>query len=657
MPVAKENTGAQDAPEQKLTFRRYKDGDHKWSDFSSQIFNADHSHKCPTYVHRTPPCQGSCPSGEDIRGWLSIVRGLELPPEGLSMQEYAFQRSTDANPFPSMMGRVCPAPCQDGCNRNHVEDYVGINAVEQYIGDTAIEQDFKFADLPELGDKKVAIIGGGPAGLSAAYHLRRKGHASVIFDEHEELGGMMRYGIPGYRTPRDMLDHEIRRILDMGGVETRLSVRVGKDVTAEELDREFDAVIWCLGCQTGRGLPVPNGNVSNCVSGVKFLEVFNKGLLQVASDKIVCVGGGDTSIDVVSVARRLGQVRKLSEKEHPEYVIGGYVAHDAAFAAAREGATVVLTSLFDRGEMTASEHEVDDALKEGVQIINGVMPVEVVLGDDGRARALKMAKCEMVENIPKPVEGTEFEIECDLVVSAIGQGGDLAGLEEFDNGRGLMDVDSLYGLPDRPGHFAAGDIIRPHLLTTAIGQASVAADSVDYHLRQAELGKRPKVDVHHFNLLSKLRETGLEPGEFDGDDGARGTCDADFSVHNYEDRGNQEVIPVERLFLGHFSYVERQVRAGRGPSAEEVLGHFEERTICLDEEQAASEAGRCMSCGMCFECDNCVVFCPQDAVFRVDKSKKTTGRYVDTDYDRCIGCHICADVCPTGYIDMALGDH
>ena len=663
MPAAKHNTAAQMSEqaseqvlEQKLTFRRFADGDHKWSSFSDQIFNADHSHKCPTYVHRTPPCQGSCPSGEDIRGWLAIVRGIELPPEGVSMQEYAFRRSTDANPFPAMMGRVCPAPCQDGCNRNHVEDYVGINAVEQYIGDTAVAENFAFPAAPELSGNRVAIIGGGPAGLSAAYHLRRKGHASVVFDEHEKLGGMMRYGIPGYRTPRDLLDREIQRILDLGGIETRLSVCVGKDVSVAALEDEFDAILWCLGCQTGRSLPVPNGDASNCISGVKFLEVFNKGLLKVASDKVVCVGGGDTSIDVVSVARRLGQMRRLSENERPEYVVGGHVAHDAAFAAAREGAEVVLTSLFERADMTASEHEVDDALKEGVRILNGVMPVEVVLGDNGRARALKMAKCKMEDNRPQPVAGTEFEIECDLIVSAIGQGGDLSGLEEFDNGRGLMDVDAFYGVADKPGHFAAGDIIRPHLLTTAIGQASIAADGVDYYLRRSELGRRPKVDVHHFDLLSKLKESDLEPEAFAGGE-KRGTCDADFSVHNYEDRASQEVIPAARLFLGHFSYVAREIRAGRGPTAEEVLGHFEERTVGLDEEQAVAESGRCMSCGMCFECDNCVIFCPQDAVFRVNKSKKTTGRYVDTDYNRCIGCHICADVCPTGYIDMALGDH
>src|SRR5687768_3230746 len=215
---------------QKLTFRKYKDGVHQWKRFTDAIFEGDHSHKCPTYVHRTPPCQGSCPSGEDIRGWLDIVRGIEKPPKDMSMQEYAFRRSTDANPFPSIMGRVCPAPCEDGCNRNNVEDFVGINSVEQYIGDTAFSKKFAFADAPPLRDERIAIVGGGPAGLSAAYQLRRKGYGSTIFEEHEELGGMMFYGIPGYRTPREVLKHEIDRILALGGIEVRNNTRVGRDI-------------------------------------------------------------------------------------------------------------------------------------------------------------------------------------------------------------------------------------------------------------------------------------------------------------------------------------------------------------------------------------------------------------------------------------------
>lgn len=641
---------------QKLTFRRFVDGNHQWESWNDNIFKGDHSHKCPTYVHRTPPCQGSCPSGEDIRGWLAIVRGIEKPPEDVSMQEYAFRRSTAANPFPSMMGRVCPAPCETGCNRNHVEDFVGINAVEQYIGDYAQENGFKLVCDAPLGDKRVAIVGGGPAGLSVAYQLRRKGHGSVIFEEHSELGGMMHYGIPGYRTPRELLQAEIQRILDLGGIEARTGIRVGRDVAVDSLEEEFDAIVWCVGCQAGRALPVPGGDAPNCVSGVKFLEAFNKGHLQVVSDRVVCVGGGDTSIDVVSVARRLGKIKGTDKKATPEHVIGGYVAHDAAFAAAREGAKVTLTSLFQREEMTASEEEVEDALTEGVEIINGVMPKEVIVDNAGRATVLRMTKCEMKDGKPVPVDGSEFDIACDLIVSAIGQGGDLSDLPELDNGRGLIDVDKFYAMPDREKHFAAGDIIRPHLLTTAIGQGSIAADSVDAYLRGDELKKRPKVDVHHFNLLDKLRESDLAPGEYDHRQ-EWGSCDAEYAVHNYEDRSNQEVIKYDELFLGHFEYMPRLLREGCGPDAEQVLGHFEERTRGLSDEQAVEEADRCMSCGMCFECDNCVIFCPQDAVFRVNKSKKAFGRYVDTDYAKCIGCHICADVCPTGYIDMALGDH
>src|SRR4030065_510846 len=164
------------------TWRRYKDGDHTWRRMNDVIFTADETDKCPTYVHKTPPCQASCPSGEDIRGWLNIVRCSEKAPKGGAWQEYAFRRPPDANPFPSMMGRVCPAPCQTGCNRNSVEDYVGINAVEQFIGDYALKNNLAFQSGPETGTKG-ALIGGGPAGLSAAHPLRRESHGDTRVDD------------------------------------------------------------------------------------------------------------------------------------------------------------------------------------------------------------------------------------------------------------------------------------------------------------------------------------------------------------------------------------------------------------------------------------------------------------------------------------------
>jgi NADPH-dependent glutamate synthase beta subunit-like oxidoreductase len=637
--------------DEKLTFRRFKEGDNTWDDLTEKIFVGDTSHKCPTYVHRTPPCQGSCPSGEDIRGWLDIVRGIEKPAEGMTMQEYAFRRSTDANPFPSVMGRVCPAPCEDGCNRNEVEEHVGINAVEQYIGDSALEAGFKFEAGPDTG-KKIAIIGGGPAGLAGAYQLRRKGHSVTLFDNHKTLGGMMKYGIPGYRTPRNVLDGEIDRIIDMG-VEVKLNTWVGKDITVDQLEKEYDAILWAIGAQQGRKLPVPGADAPNVLTGVDFLEAFNDGRLKLVTEKVVVVGGGDTSIDVASVARRLGHIDKIAEKDRPENVVLGHTAHDVSSAAVRHGAEVMLLSRSPIEKMPAAEHEIEDATREGVEIVGCVNPVEVILDENGRAKALRVQKLQ--DDGKTPIEGSEYDIELDLLVSAIGQGGKLDGIEDLGNERGLIDADQHYQVPGKPGHFVAGDIVRPHLLTTAIGQASIAVESIDHYLKHEDLGKRPKVDKHHFNLLQKLQEAGLQPAEYDHTS-KWGTSAEDFAIHNFEDRSKNEIIPADKLFLGHFSYTPRHKRQEDVPTADEVLGHFTERMKPLPEEEAIAEADRCMSCGMCFECDNCVIFCPQDAVYRVPKDKRTMGRYVATDYAKCIGCHICADVCPTGYIDMAMGE-
>jgi NADPH-dependent glutamate synthase beta subunit-like oxidoreductase len=339
-------------------------------------------------------------------------------------------------------------------------------------------------------------------------------------------------------------------------------------------------------------------------------------------------------------------------------VIGGFAAHDAASLSARMGAEVTLTSIFAIDKMQASKHEVEHALAEGITIRGGMAPVAVLVGADGRATGLRIVRCEARivggKLDVKQIAGTEEDIDADLIVSAIGQAVDFSGLEVLDNGKGAIAADKNYQVQGQAGMFVGGDVLRPHLLTTAIGHGAIAAEGIDRHLRNEALDKRPKIDVHGFDLARKMIEKGLKITQIE--EPVRGTDASTGAIHNFDDRSDRYVIPHSELFLGHFNRVERNKRKIVNLNAEEALNNFEERMLPLLEAQAQAEAKRCMSCGQCFECDNCVVYCPQTAVFKVPKAKSTIGRYVDTDYSKCIGCHICADVCPTGYIQMGLGE-
>jgi NADPH-dependent glutamate synthase beta subunit-like oxidoreductase/Pyruvate/2-oxoacid:ferredoxin oxidoreductase delta subunit len=647
----------------KQTYRRFKSGETmwQWDDLSEKIFQADRSYKCPTYIHRTPPCQGSCPSGEDIRGWLNIARGIEKPPLGadgkpMAWQEYAWRRITDANPFPAIMGRVCPAPCQTGCNRVKVDDYVGINSVEHYLGNWAIENGLRFAAPEQESGKRIAVIGGGVAGLSCAYHLRRKGHAVVIFEANKDLGGMLAFGLPYYRTPHEIVEAEVQRILDMG-VDVRLNTRVGKDVSFADLKRNFDAVFIGIGAQAGNKLDMPGSDAPNCVDGLSFLRDYNEGRLEFAGKRIVVIGGGDTAMDCAAVARRLGHYDADSESHDHAKVVVAVRESDAGRRRGgvefwRHSSEVMIAYRRHVQEMPASKHEIDAVLQEGVEIQSCVAPLEIVKDENGMAVALRVIRVDWVNKKMVPQEGSEYDIPADLIVAAVGQSINWGGMEKYKNDKGMAKVDG--SLMSEPGVFVGGDAIKPFLLTTAIGHGRIAADGIDAYVKGGEVDRRPKVDVKHFNLRTKMLEAGnqftpiTEP--------VRGTFVNKGAIHNYEDRSPKEVVAADELFLGHFPITPRQERQTLQIDATNVLGNAEERLIALTEAQTQAEAKRCMSCGMCFECDNCVIYCPQQAVKRVPKKEATMGRYVYTDYSKCIGCHICMDVCPTGYIKMGMGE-
>ncbi|HIL04372.1 MAG TPA: 4Fe-4S dicluster domain-containing protein, partial [Candidatus Thioglobus autotrophicus] len=355
-------------------------------------------------------------------------------------------------------------------------------------------------------------------------------------------------------------------------------------------------------------------------------------------------------------ARRLGNITNIAEKDRPEHIIFNDTAHDVVDTSKRLGADVLLTTRSTVEDMPAAQEEIDDATREGVDIQGQLSPVEVITNADGRATALRFVRLEDDGNTP--IEGSEFDIECELIVSAIGQSVDSEGMDDsFFNEYGFIDADKNYQVPNKPGFFVCGDVVRPHLLTTAIGQAGIVAESIDDYLTGNKQRARSKVDVHYFDLAKKLDEWDLSPSDYEkGGEAGEATDTADYAIHNYEDRAYASIISHTELFLGHFDQEERNARNHTLVDVENVLGNFEERLIGYSEEEVQAEAGRCMSCGLCFECDNCVMYCPQDAVFKVKKDQATLGRYVDTDYNKCVGCHICADVCPTGYIQMGLGE-
>lgn len=645
------------------TFRRYAEGDDRYARWQEKIFQGDQTYKCPTYIQSAPPCQGACPAGEDIRGYLNIVRGIDKPPVGpdgkpsMSWQEYAWRRIAEANPFPAIMGRVCPAPCQGKCNRSQVEEFVGINSVEHFVGNWAIENKLGFAAPDTDTGKRVAVIGGGVAGLSCAYQLRKRGHAVTIFEAGHKLGGMLTFGLPGYRTPREVVDAEVQRILDMG-VEVRLSTRVGRDVSFPDLKRNFDAIFIGIGAWTGNRLDIPGTDAPNCIDGLSFLRDYNEGKLEHAGKHIVVIGGGDTAMDCASVARRLGSYNADAEaREHTKVVIAtrecdGGRGQRAGTQHWRTNADVVIAYRRHVVEMPATAHEIDAVLEEGCDIQPLVAPVEVIKDDYGMAKALRVIRVDWVDKkmIPKP--GSEYDIPCDLIVCAVGQSVNWAGLDKFKNDKGLAKVDR--NLMAEPGVFVGGDAIKPFLLTTAIGHGRIAAEGIDRYLAGLEPINRPKVDAKHFSLADDLVKHGATFGAVS--EPIRGSDTHSAGIHNFEDRSQRYVIPPESLFLGHFPYAPRHLRELREINETNVLGSLEERVIALREQEVLAEAKRCMSCGMCFECDNCVMYCPQTAVRRVPKQQASMGRYVATDYDKCVGCHICADVCPTGYIQMGLGE-
>lgn len=423
----------------------------------------------PKHVEKKPPCAHTCPSGNSIRGFITTIAQAEkrgqTPEEALNDAWYIY---TNTSPFPSVCGRVCPAPCETGCNRKDLDEAVSINKVERYIGDFGLRENLPLKLLSEeKKPQKVAVVGAGPGGLSCAYQVARRGYGVKVFEATDKAGGMLRWGIPGYRLPEDILDGEIQKILDLG-VEIEYGVKVGKDVSLDQIKADYDAIFVALGAQQGISLGVDGEDAPNVFSGVDFLNRFHHGeKLDLGKDVVaIVVGGGDTAIDAARICKRLG-------------------------------ANVTVLYRRTREEMPAIAEEIDAALDEGIRIEFLAAPVGFSKGDNGLVNAMTAIRMELGEpdasgrRRPVPIQGSEFDIPASAVISAVSQQPDFTGFETLIEvpGRDWIKVDDdMRTLEDKV--WAGGDVTNLALVTDAVGHGRRAAEDID----RSFTGAPPEVD-------------------------------------------------------------------------------------------------------------------------------------------------------------------
>ncbi|MDD3371859.1 MAG: NAD(P)-binding protein, partial [Alphaproteobacteria bacterium] len=414
----------------------------------------------PRYVHRLPPCNNACPAGENIQEWLSLVEREQY--------EDAWREMVKNNPFPATMGRICYHPCEKACNRVTMDSAVGINSVERYIGDMALEKKWAFEKPKAQSGKKVLVVGAGPAGLSAAYQLALMGHKVTVTDTMEKAGGTMRYGIPQYRLPRDVLDGEIKRIEALGVV-FDLGAKPAQLARLRD-SKAYDAIFVATGTPLAKSVEIEtsgNARVLDAIAVLKDMETAQKPKL---GKRVVVFGGGNTAIDAARTARRLGS----------------------------EDVTIVYRRT--REKMPAHAAEIDEALDEGVKL----KTLSVISKIDGETLTLETMALDD-KGAPQPT-GKKETLKADCVILAVGQETDAAPFEgldgvAFQNGSLKVDPRMMTGTD---GIFAGGDLVASQrTATTAIGQGRKAARSIDAWLKGAELAVATKNDIATPDRLNK----------------------------------------------------------------------------------------------------------------------------------------------------------
>jgi len=402
----------------------------------------------PVNLTQMPPCSHECPAGNDVRGFLRILADTQD-------YEKAWHILTRTNPLPATCGRVCPHPCEVGCNRRDFDTSVAINSAERCVGDYGLEENLEHKKLIAARKEKVAVIGSGPAGLSCAFHLAKRGFKVKIFESYAEPGGMMRYGIPSYRLPNYILKQELDAILNLG-IELECNVKVGVNIPFDQLTQSYDAVFMGIGAQKGVSIDIPGENVQNVFTGVEFLRDVNSGKWMDVGKDVVVIGGGNTAMDCARVAKRLG-------------------------------ANVSVVYRRTRVEMPAITAEIDEAMEERIMFRYHTNPTKII-ADDDKVVGILSVQMELKEPDasgrarPIPISGSESVIPADTVIMATGQAVDYDGI----NVQTLDDTwtytnESLMTSID--GVFAGGDaVIGLETVAAAIGQGTRAATAIEDYI-------------------------------------------------------------------------------------------------------------------------------------------------------------------------------
>ena len=611
------------------------------------------------------PCMQACPVHTQAGRYVSLIA------QGRHEEAYRYARTP--NPFASICGRVCGHPCEPACRRGQFDMPISIRALKRFVteryGPESRNPIDVFGGKPDVKNpEKVAVIGSGPAGMSAAHDLALLGYSVTIFEAAAVPGGMMHLGIPEYRLPRDVLQAQIREILDLGP-QLKLNMRLGRDFTLDDLRRQgYKAVLMAFGLHRSRDLDLPGHELDGVVKGIDFLLNVNLGYRFEVGKRVVVIGGGNVAIDVARSAMREQQQKLVTdmasvvlpnELTSSEMDVAMKEFMDVSRAALRMGAREVqLVCLESRMEMPASEEEIEESVLEGINLRPSLGPKQFV-GKDGKLTGLEVTKCLSVfdENKrfnPKFEAGTEFVIPCDTVILAIGQSSDLSflkpedGIETTRQGTLKINPDTL--MTTAPGIFAAGDIaFGPRLIINAVADGKKAATEIDKFLRGPEW--KPKGKFVQITVLNHHEMA---------------------AYYDEYSRLAIPALPIER----------------RTGVAEVETGYT--------EEQARTEASRCLQCWIntifegneanateCILCGGCVDVCPENCLSLVplkdfaftEEEKERLGkekelRSVDLqhvspeelnqvegsvmvkDETICIRCGLCAERCPANTISM-----